>query len=154
MMSKGNKVDKLFNNNEYVGVGVDPKTGAWLYVDSFYDDDDISRTKGGAEYSIFEDDELSDHFHIEIQPDSVWSKEDIWELIDDLLYRAGEIDENGNLIGEYAEKPLFLIHHPMEISVESAKKLTEVAKEALKEAKIDAVPLVLSNGVTVRFDHP
>lgn len=55
-------------------------------------------TQNGCEYSIFPDDE--DGIRIEIDPAFLWGKEDIWELIAELLISSGQLDENRNLIME------------------------------------------------------
>lgn len=40
---------------------------------------------GGAQYSIFGDDIDTNMVHLEISPDWVWSKNDLYELVDHLL---------------------------------------------------------------------
>jgi hypothetical protein len=40
---------------------------------------------GGAQYSIFGDDINTNMIHLEISPDWVWSKNDLYELVDHLL---------------------------------------------------------------------
>lgn len=146
-------MDILFEN-EYGSFGIDPETAAFYWeATGFEEADDLQVTEGGAEYSIFEDDELDDALHIEISPDFVWSKEDVWELVEELLYKIGEIDEEGNLIGAHAEKPLYVIECPGSISYEQAVSIEENAKLALAKANIDAVTLILSDGIKTYFDR-
>lgn len=151
-------VDKLFEN-EYGTFTIDPETGALYWISDDIDPEDTDNvlvTEGGAEYSIFPDDEEDDLIHIEIQPDFVWDKEDVWELVDRLLFAIGEIDADGNLIGEHSPKPLFEINVPATtiITEEQAKAIAEAAKSALTKANIDAVPLILSDGIWTRFNQP
>lgn len=150
--------DKLFEN-EYGMFTIDPETGALYLISDEIDPedaDDVLVTEGGAEYSIFPDDEEDDLIHIEINPDFVWDKEDVWELVDRLLFAIGEIDADGNLIGEHSPKPLFEINVPptTTISQEQAEAIIASAKSALTKANIDAVPLILSDGIWTRFNQP
>ena len=55
-------------------------------------------TTNDAEFSIFPDDENPEQIHIEIKPDYVWNKDDVWELIAELLYAVNEMDEDGHLV--------------------------------------------------------
>lgn len=165
------------------------------------------KTNNHCLYSIFPDDENEDAVHIEINPDWYWDKEDVWELIGQLLYSVGEMDKEGNLIGigeevisnakitssdglssfdldngiislkiqdDYSEfvtreefietvaeletelsllsnkqnaKPLFIMTTPASVSDETLNRLTEHVKKVLKEADIDAVPLMLADGL-------
>lgn len=115
---------------------------------------DLRYTKNGCEYSIFENYEDHENFHIEIDPTFIWTKDDLWELVNHLMYKLGELDEYGNLINETEQKPLFLISHPGKISIETAESLGRTAKEALETANIDAVTLVLSDGINAYFEKP
>lgn len=125
-----------------------------------FEDQTSYETEGGCEYSLFEDDEIEAGYHIEIDVDYVWTKEDIWELIQNLLYKIGEIDEDGNLIDEDGnlvdteEKKLFLINSPGNITVEASEEILETAKKVLSKANIKAVPMLLQSGLSAYFESP
>lgn len=71
----------------------------WIEIDSPSEEIETEFfTRNGCEFSIFDDDEEDDIIHIEIDPDYMWSKEDVWELIGQLLYSVGEMDKKGNLL--------------------------------------------------------
>lgn len=57
-------------------------------------------TKNDAMFSIFPDDENPEDIRIEILPDFVWNKEDVWELVAELLEKVGSIDKEGNVLDE------------------------------------------------------
>ena len=63
-------------------------------------------TKNHAMFSIFPDDENPEDIRIEILPDFVWNKEDVWELVAELLENVGSIDKKGNIIDK--NDPVFL----------------------------------------------
>lgn len=136
--------------------GVNLNTGSFWYSSEpevEYEETEFE-TINGCEYSIFEDDEIEDSYHIEIDPDWTWSKDDVWDLIQKLLYTIGEIDEDGELIGKEPEKQLFIISTPGAISKEVGDVIGLHAKEALERANIDAVPLILSGGLKAYFEKP
>src|SRR5215217_2031326 len=140
--------------------GVDLNTGSFWYsveptLDSEVEYEETEfETYNGCEYSIFEDDEIEDAYHIEIDPDWTWNKDDVWDLIQKLLYTIGEIDEDNKLVGEGPEKQLFIITTPGSISKETGDLIGLHAKEALEKANIDAVPLILSDGLKAWFEKP
>lgn len=149
---------KMINTNEFI---IPTFQGDFAEVDYPDLDDQTSyETEGGCEYSLFEDDEIEEGYHLEVDADFVWTKEDIWELIETLLYKIGEIDEEGNLIDEDGnlvdteEKKLFLINSPGDISEEVSAKILDTAKNALSKANIKAVPLLLQGGLSAYFEKP
>lgn len=115
-------------------------------------EDDVQKTEGHAEFTIFDDDE-DDAIHIQIDPAFAWSKDDVWELIGELLYRVGEIDEDGNVAGHNAEKPLYVIECPGPISNEQVAIIKRNVEITLNKANIDAVPIILADGIKAYFDR-
>lgn len=61
-------------------------------------------TENGANYHIFDCDCNEGAFHIEISPDYQWDKDDIWELVNTLLKKIGELDENGEIVEPEVDK--------------------------------------------------
>lgn len=122
----------------------------WSILDNT--EDDVQKTEGHAEFTIFDDDE-DDAIHIQIDPAFAWSKDDVWELIGELLYRVGEIDEDGNVAGHNAEKPLYVIECPGPISDEQVAIIKRNVEITLNKANIDAVPIILADGIKAYFDR-
>lgn len=126
----------------------------WATVEEVEYPETEFRTDSGCEYSIFEDDEEEETFHIDVDPDWRWNKDDVWELIQKLLYTIGEIDGDGKQVSKEPEKQLFIISTPGKISEEVGNVIGLHAKEALEKANIDAVPLILSEGLKAYFEKP
>lgn len=146
-------IDSGIISNRDGSLTVNLNDGTFSYSEVEYPETEF-RTDSGCEYSIFEDDEEAETFHIEIDPDWLWTKDDVWELIQKLLYTIGEVDEDGELVGKEPEKQLFIISTPGAISEETGNAIGRHAKEALEKANIDAVPLILSDGLTAWFEKP
>lgn len=118
-------------------------------------------TSNGAEYSIFECDEQEEAYHLEFDPGWLWSKDDLLELVNHLLDIVEDDEDLDNeacqtppTSNESSEKALFIITSPYTLSEESVNGIKEVAEKALKEANIDAVPLILSDDLKTRFERP
>lgn len=147
--------------NENGTILIDLESGTFAFACNDADCDcheDLEETEfetvNGCEYSVFEDDETEETFHIEVDPDWLWSKDDVWDLVQTLLYKIGEIDEDGDLIGNGPEKPLFVVTAPGSISEENAKDIKKRVRKALEEANIDASPLILEEGLHGKFITP
>lgn len=122
-------------------------------------------TWNGAEYSIFECDENKGTYHLEIDPNWLWGKDDLRDLANHLI-KIIDDDSDASQQTDYVfneaviepidkkEKPLFVITSPYGISEEAVKGIKEVTEKALKEANIDAVPLILSDDLKTRFERP
>lgn len=173
-------MDVLFKN-EFGNFWIDPETGNLCVssqlltepfkLDLYSDDngeinfdwsildtpeDDVQKTEGHAEFTIFDDDE-DDAIHIQIDPAFAWSKDDVWELIGELLYRVGEIDEDGNVAGNNVQnrepKPLFVVTVDNVLSKETHEIISNEIRKTLRQANIDAEPLILPEGSRCYFER-
>lgn len=93
---------------------------------------ELFKTKGNAYYSVFEDEE-EEALRIEIDPEWLWSKEDIHELI-------GKLEELSG-IKEERVKPTLVVTYPGSISQEKADLISNYV-----DRSVGAKALILEEG--------